>query len=136
MLKSKKQLITFIILCLNTFLVQAIVYAEEAKCISGTCINGKGVFNTKDGDKYEGEFKNELFNGKGTLTFKYGDKYTGIFKNGKFNGQGVLSHKNGSKYSGQFKDGEFNGKGTLTYINGFSYTGTFKGNLPSFNQKN
>mgnify|MGYP003849388355 CR=1 FL=1 len=42
--------------------------------------HGKGTFIYANGDKYEGEFKNNIFHGDGTLIFADGTKYKGNFK--------------------------------------------------------
>ena len=42
---------------------------------------GKGIMYYKDGEKYDGEWKNGLFEGKGIYYFKNGNRYEGEFKN-------------------------------------------------------
>ena len=37
--------------------------------------HGKGVFETKDGDSYDGEWQNDMKHGKGVLTTKDGEVY-------------------------------------------------------------
>ena len=50
-------------------------------------MHGKGIYTYSNGDKYEGEFKNDSFNGKGTLIYSLEDRsevictYVGEFKN-------------------------------------------------------
>ena len=39
--------------------------------------NGKGVYYYENGDKYEGDWKNNLKDGEGILYFKKGDLYKG-----------------------------------------------------------
>jgi hypothetical protein len=51
----------------------------------------------KNGDVYNGNFKNGLINGKGTLKTEKGDKYTGYFLNGKKHGMGKLVDKDGNE---------------------------------------
>jgi len=36
-------------------------------------MNGKGIFTWSNGDKYDGEWKDDLMNGKGTMTFQHGE---------------------------------------------------------------
>jgi len=43
-----------------------------------------------NGQKYVGEFKDDLQSGQGTLMWPNGQKYVGEFKNDKPNGQGTL----------------------------------------------
>ena len=55
----------YILLIIVTFPI----FANEGKCESGDCTNGKGVFTFTDGRKYDGEFKNKEMNGSGILYF-------------------------------------------------------------------
>tara|TARA_B100001059_G_scaffold22178_1_gene17755 strand:+ start:400 stop:2328 length:1929 start_codon:yes stop_codon:yes gene_type:complete len=98
----------------------------KAECIKGDCINGVGVFQFEDGNKYIGQFKNSNYDGKGTFRFKSGAVYTGQFKNGKYNGLGVYQFIDGSIYSGDYLEGLKNGFGTYTFNNGDKYEGEFK----------
>ena len=43
---------------------------------------------------------------KTAITYKNGDKYEGKFKNDKSEGQGTYTLANGKKYMGEFKDGQ------------------------------
>ena len=47
-------------------------------------INGKGTFTWTDGDKYLGEFKDDIPYGKGTFSYANGEKYEGEWKDGEF----------------------------------------------------
>ena len=44
-------------------------------------------YNT--GDRYEGDFKNDLKNGKGIIYYKNGGRYEGDFKNNLRDGKGL-----------------------------------------------
>ena len=44
----------------------------------------------KNGDRYEGEWKNDDREGKGILNYKNGDRYDGEWKNDKREGKGIL----------------------------------------------
>lgn len=50
-------------------------------------------------------------NGKGVLNFRNGDKYEGDWKDGKMDGNGVYEYANGGKYVGEFKDDNKSGHG-------------------------
>ena len=73
---------------------------------------GSYVFgsNTKwDGDKYEGEYKDNRHHGIGTYTYGLkgkwaGDMYIGQYKIGKRNGQGTYTYANGSYETGEWKE--------------------------------
>ena len=57
-----------IIFCISMSLMP--ILANEGKCESGNCENGKGVFVFSDGRKYDGNFKNKEMDGVGILYFK------------------------------------------------------------------
>jgi len=42
-------------------------------------------------------------NGQGKLTFKNGDLYEGTFKNNFYDGSGVFTYINGACYNGEWK---------------------------------
>ena len=98
-----KFFLTFFFLFLSTS-----VFANE--CISGDCVNGYGTYVWDNGDKYVGEWKNNLFEGQGTFTFGPGEwegnKYVGEFKNGVQEGQGTFTYADGTTESGIWKNGE------------------------------
>ena len=59
--------------------------------------------NYNNGDKYDGEWKNDLREGNGIYEYKNGDKYKGEWKNDLRNGKGILYYKNGNiKYEGKY----------------------------------
>ena len=65
-----------------------------------------GIMIFKSGEKYEGEWKNDLFDGKGTYLWS-DSRYMGNWKNGKITGYGEFTWKDGRKYIGEFKNGQF-----------------------------
>jgi len=58
-------------------------------------MNGQGIFLSKSGIKYVGEYKNDKRNGIFLVTYKNGSKYEGLFKNDKKHGQGTATLPNG-----------------------------------------
>ena len=52
-------------------------------------LNGVELF-FYEGDKYEGEFRNDKMNGKGIMTWNNGNIYEGDFKNNFFDGEGKM----------------------------------------------
>jgi hypothetical protein len=109
---------------------------EIGECISGDCINGKGVYQITRGEhsrkKYEGEFKDGKMNGNGTLYCCFDLDSTG-FQVAK---DWLNTELNFTYYKGEFKDGKINGHGIFTsrgiYTNGCvvcsddKYTGEWK----------
>lgn len=90
---------------------------EDGSTFSGYKLNNKfngfGIYIFTNGQKYEGNFKDDIRTGKGIFTFKSGDVYTGNWDNDKINGFGKLEYKNGEAYEGNWKDGIKTGKGKL-----------------------
>ena len=68
------------------------------------------------GNKYEGEWKNNLKDGIGKMTFGTEAEYTGHFTQGKRSGEGVYKYlKTKDLYSGSWKNGLKHGKGTFIF---------------------
>ena len=88
--------------------------------------HGRGVYTFASGNKYEGEWKDDMKNGRGVYTFASGNKYDGEWKDNKKNGRGVYTFTNGNKYDGEWKDSKENGHGVYMYSNGDKYDGEFK----------
>ena len=94
------------------------------------------VTESKKGDKYVGEFKDNKMHGYGTLIrapgtgFVFsGDKYIGQWKNGAKHVQGTYIWSDGDKYEGQWRGtrlgGVAEGNGIFTWKDGPVYTGQF-----------
>ena len=104
--------------------------ALKTGCIKGNCVNGKGTFIWPNGDKYNGNWKNQKPHGLGTFKWVNGTKYIGDWEFGIQNGQGTVTWTNGDKYIGGRKNGEADGQGTFIFANGITQSGEWKnGNL-------
>ena len=61
---------------------------------------GKGVYTTTNGMRYDGNWSNDQYNGKGIFIWNDGARYDGEFKSNKFHGNGLFDwNKNGIKYN-------------------------------------
>ncbi|MDP1844371.1 MAG: hypothetical protein Q8K64_13215 [Sediminibacterium sp.] len=123
----------------------------KAECISGNCVNGKGIYKLANGAAYEGDFVDSLMSGfgiivwqnrdkyigdwikgnrtgKGKYTWANGDIYEGDFINNIREGIGTMIYKNGDKYIGDWKKGEYAGKGKYIWANGDVYDGDYSKN--------
>ena len=91
---------------------------------------GKGIYCWKDGSKYEGDWKNSLKEGKGIYIWKDGDKYEGDYKNDKREGKGIMHYNSGKwegdLYEGEWKNDKKEGKGIYCWKNGDRYEGDYK----------
>lgn len=72
----------------------------QAQCLSGDCVNGKGVLTSPAGWRYEGDFKDGHRTGSGTCTFPDKSRFVGSWLND-------LPHGRGRRYTatGAFTDG-------------------------------
>ena len=77
--------------------------------------NGKGLFESPDGSKYEGDFNDGRFSGKGKLIWPDGENYNGEWTDGNLDGRGIYNFTNGDVYNGEFKNGEKSGSGEFTH---------------------
>lgn len=88
--------------------------------------SGYGIESYVDRGLYRGFFKNNLRNGRGVYQFSDGGVYDGEFVDGLIQGYGVYVYPNGAKYEGNFLNNSFEGRGTLLAVNGDRYEGDFK----------
>lgn len=122
---------------------------------SGGKRSGTGIFVWENGDRYEGEWKNDQITGYGTLSFADGVIFKGTFLKGKLNkgsitipqGDGrtairsvwdgelqqacTLIWPDGTRLDGRAGKSGFSGEVTVAYANGDSYVGTLKDGLKS-----
>lgn len=104
-------------------------WKDSGNTYEGDWIDGKmhgfGIYTwpTK-GMSYTGYFANGKRHGQGALFGKDGEKYIGDFVNDLFEGYGELEYANGTRYEGQFVAGKREGQGTLYSKKGkVKYTG-------------
>ncbi|MBQ8564763.1 MAG: hypothetical protein IJ442_02895 [Bacteroidaceae bacterium] len=115
-----------------------IYYAENdiegRKSYQGNWINGnkigKGTFCWTNGDKYEGDLKDEVPNGSGTYYWANGERYEGDWVDGKRHGKGTLYYPKEDKlirksYQGDWVNNSKHGKGIICWTNGNRYEGDF-----------
>ena len=67
-----------------------------------------------------------IANGMGTRTFKNGNVYQGEFRNGMFNGHGKLTMTDGNVFEGEFRNDLVDGLGRLTHADRTSEEGLFR----------
>ena len=87
----------------KTPIPNTVKYRGEVR--KGTGIKeGKGEETQKNGIKYKGSWKNNLYHGKGKLRDKNGDTYIGIFKNGEKKAISEIIFSDGKIIKGSYKD--------------------------------
>jgi len=86
-------------------------------------MHGEGTMYMSNGDVHycRNWFENQPHGG--VYRTKEGVQFIGEFLTNNFTGKGKLIKPDGSKYEGNFKAGAFHGKGTYVFANGFKYTG-------------
>ena len=88
---------------------------------------GYGVYEWNNGDKYEGNYRNNKKEGRGKYFWaSNGDCYEGEYMDNLKHGHGIfISHVAGTVYSGQFLRGKKHGKGVLKFKDGTIFEGDF-----------
>ena len=81
------------------------------------------------GNRYEGEWRNDLMYGHGIFTGADGHRYGGEFKDGNLHGKGIYQHKDGRCFEGHFENNKRNGTGLQRYADGSEYDGAWKDDL-------
>jgi hypothetical protein len=81
------------------------------RCLLGDCKNGEGTYLNRNGDKYEGHWKEGVKSGKGTMTYANGDKYEGLWQHDLPHGQGTKTYQNNAPIQkGIWERGVFRGE--------------------------
>ena len=88
---------------------------------------GKGIFYGYNGNRYEGEWRNDNNNSIMNKEIKYDDgKYVGQVVNGKMEGKGIRYWNDGDRYEGDYKNDKKEGKGIYYFKNGDREMGDWK----------
>ena len=93
-------------------------------------MHGDGAYELPNGQRYEGQFADDLPSGTGVYTWPSGSRYEGGFRNGQFHGRGIRTWGGdspfaGDRYDGDFVEGRRTGKGLYLFANGQRYEGDF-----------
>jgi hypothetical protein len=115
----------------------ATVYAANGDKYRGQYLNnmrhGQGTLTYKNGSKYEGEFERDKQHGHGThwsnIKGKLRMQYRGGFANGLRDGQGTYAYADGGRYDGEWKAGKRHGEGRMTYTDGSIYEGSWRNGM-------
>ncbi len=101
----------------------------------GTLINGRrnGVGQSifANGQRYNGDWLDDLQTGKASVKFPDGNHYEGGVVNGRPHGQGRILYASGDSYSGHFNAGTKEGRGIYIWKNGQQFDGEWKNQIPA-----
>lgn len=106
-------------------------------CLQGDCVDGKGVFEWANGNRYEGEWVGGLREGVGVHVVRAdGSRYEGEWQRGWYHGLGVLvasggAHgssrsSDGRTYFGAWSEGRRHGMGVESAADGGRYEGAWR----------
>lgn len=90
--------------------------------------NGQGKLTYANGGSYKGKWVDDMRNGYGVNTWRNGDKYAGNWEDNKRNGKGTFTFSDGGKYAGEWEDDKRSGQGETTWANGDHYKGSYENN--------
>lgn len=95
----------------------------DGKMVEKIIKSGKGTMKYKNGDFYDGNWKDNRKDGKGIMKYANGDFYHGKWSSGSQFGRGIMRYANGDIYEGDWFVNHENGDGITRYANGDVYTG-------------
>ena len=87
--------------------------------------DGRGLYFSKAGNIYYGDFAKDIKTGFCELFSEQGDIYSGYITDGKKNGDGILKWSDGSSYEGSFTDNMKNGRGKYIFPDKSFYEGDY-----------
>ena len=71
---------------------------------------GNGIYYYNNGERYEGDWKNDLKEGKGIYYYNDGDRYEGDYKDSKKEGKGIYYFNDGDRSMGDYSNDKPIGK--------------------------
>jgi hypothetical protein len=88
---------------------------------------GEGIYATRDGLLYEGQWKAGRAHGRGRLVLPNGEHYEGSFRNGFAEGSGIFTETTWERFEGTFRAGRRDGTGKTILPSGLAYESYWKG---------
>mmetsp|Transcript_33017 Transcript_33017/g.58105 ORF Transcript_33017/g.58105 Transcript_33017/m.58105 type:complete len:420 (+) Transcript_33017:4315-5574(+) len=88
--------------------------------------DGFGKQEWKNGDFYEGQWKENTQHGWGRNVWDDGSEYTGTFKHDNKDGVGNYKWEDGTNYTGEWHDNMMHGYGKYTWPDGRSFEGEWR----------
>ena len=101
----------------------------DGRSYEGALRNGRklgvGTYVWADGQRYVGEWANDVQQGRGVWSSRAGDRYEGAYVAGRREGVGSMTYASGMRYDGTWKADQESGRGKLQFVNGDRYEGDF-----------
>jgi hypothetical protein len=85
-------------------------------CTFGNCNNIRGIYNYRDGSKYEGMFQGGKPEGEGVCYYHNGDRYVGNWSKHAPHGKGILYYKDGNVAGGTWHYGRLVDRTSNDYL--------------------
>ena len=101
-------------------------HKPSVSCVSGNAQGTKGLCKFRNGNCYEGEFRNGKMEGTGTYLWADGTKYEGEVLGNRIEGRGTYEWTNGTEYAGAVRDGLRDGAGVFRLNKGQYHNGVWK----------
>ena len=87
---------------------------------------GEGVYEDRNGFRYEGEMGDHGPEGLGVAEYPSGVRYIGKWRDGRRHGAGVLRWPEGDRFEGTFKNGQPDGEGLYVTADGERHAQVWK----------
>ncbi|TGM19742.1 hypothetical protein EHQ73_15830 [Leptospira meyeri] len=102
--------------------------SNQKICEGENCRNGKFQVQYENGDRYEGEFLEDVKHGSGIYQYSNGDIFEGEYQFGYKEGKGIYRYANGDKFIGVYKKGKRHGMGKYIFFDGLLLEGNWENN--------
>lgn len=114
------------------FFYMKAVHRPPGVCIQGDCENGVGTLQLERPQPatLQGTFKNGELEGRGLFITRAGDRYEGDWRAGQKHGFGRYQYPSGAVYEGQFVENEKQGYGRFVWPDGIEYRGQWYAGEP------
>ncbi|TGL53268.1 hypothetical protein EHQ55_01400 [Leptospira meyeri] len=102
--------------------------SNQKICEGENCRNGKFLVQYENGDRFEGEFLEDVKHGSGIYQYSNGDIFEGEYQFGYKEGKGIYRYANGDKFIGAYKKGKRHGMGKYIFSDGLLLEGNWENN--------
>eukprot|EP00697_Spironema_sp_BW2_P014598 gnl/Spiro4/5073_TR2533_c0_g1_i1.p2 gnl/Spiro4/5073_TR2533_c0_g1~~gnl/Spiro4/5073_TR2533_c0_g1_i1.p2 ORF type:complete len:143 (-),score=20.44 gnl/Spiro4/5073_TR2533_c0_g1_i1:65-493(-) len=83
---------------------------------TGSKANGERTNSWRNGDRYDGNWRDDAMDGYGLYRWTDGMSYSGGWKEGSMEGHGVVTWPHGARYEGEWANNHTDGRGTFVEV--------------------